>query len=71
MPEFDAILKGWSATQNPSGGLSLRGEIYADRAVRFLDGTIVRTSPVELIFNGIATTRSGTRYKLELSNEPA
>lgn len=66
-PEFDAILSGWSMTEQGN----LRGAIWRDRKGRFENGTVVRTSRVTKIERGIALTNSGTRYKLELQDAAA
>lgn len=63
-PQFDAVLGSWSMTSQGQ----LRGVIFGDRKGRFKNGAVVHTSRVTKIEQGIATTNSGTRYKLELAD---
>ena len=76
---FDAELRE-AITSAPLAGVSpttdvyLHGLIYGDKKQRFVDGTWVNTSKVVSwdSESQVATTRSGTRYKVSLAGtEPA
>lgn len=53
-------------------GLRLSGKIYDDKLTSgkhpFPDGTVVSTSPVQMIDGRIFHTRSGTRYLIEFED---
>lgn len=62
--DFDCILLDWETYHEYAGQLRLRGAAMADVKGRFINGEVIITSELQHIKNGIATTKSGTRYLL-------
>lgn len=65
---YDAVLRNWGGDRR-YGYFALYGDIYDDILASvghpFTDGKTIYTSPLVALADGIAYTRSGTRYKLE------
>ena len=58
-------LKNWTVftdNKNIEPHFHLAGKVYGDE--RFTDGSLIRTGRVISIVDGIATTKSGSQYKL-------
>jgi hypothetical protein len=55
-------------------GIRLSGKIYDDTLTTgshpFPDGTVVSTSPVQIMIGRVWVTKSGTRYRIEFEEDP-